>query len=173
MVDINKELTQEDLKIVEEIVNKRASVIIVANKWDIVEERDVKKYTEYIYDKLPFIKWAPIVFVSAKTGLKVEGILDLILSINKVRGTEISKSVLNKFLLKLVKRHKPAKAKGLKHPRIYDLSQTGTNPPEFRIRIGVKDNIHFSYLSFIENRLREKFDLIGTPIKTWVKKGRE
>ncbi len=172
LLDINKPLIQEDLKIIEEVVKRGLSVIIVANKWDLVKDHDVKKYKEYIYGKLPFIKWAPILFVSAKTGLKVNNIFEAILEVKRSRQIEISNSVLNKFLLKLVKIHKPAKSKGLKHPRIYELSQTGDDPPEFRIRIGVRDTIHFSYISFIENRLREKFGFIGTPIKTWVKKGR-
>ncbi|MEK7202985.1 MAG: ribosome biogenesis GTPase Der, partial [Patescibacteria group bacterium] len=73
----------------------------------------------------------------------------------------------------IVKIHKPAKGKGVKHPRIYEFKQTSVNPPKFELRIGIKDNLHFSYLRFIENRLREKFGFKGVPIFIKMNKGRE
>ena len=68
--------------------------------------------------------------------------------------------------------HKPAKGKGAKHPRIYELKQIKINPPKFELRIGAKDSLHFSYIRFIENRLREKFGFLGTPITMKVEKGK-
>ncbi|MBL7057978.1 ribosome biogenesis GTPase Der [Patescibacteria group bacterium] len=172
MIDVTHDITGEDAKILQEIVDRKKSVIILANKWDKVEDRDVKKYTDYIYGKFPYITWAPIHYMSAKTGLKADKLLDLILQIYKERNIKISKSVLNKFLVKVVKIHKPAKSKGVKPPRIYELSQSASSPPEFKIRIGTKDTLHFSYVKFIENRIRDKYGFLGTPIITWVKKGR-
>ncbi|MCX6799788.1 MAG: 50S ribosome-binding GTPase, partial [Candidatus Falkowbacteria bacterium] len=172
VIDITQDITLEESKILEEIGKKKKSIIILANKWDKVDDKDTKKYTEYIYNNFPFIAWAPIHFASAKTGLKVDKLLDLILEIDKARRTQLSDSVLNKFLVDIVKIHKPAKAKGVKHPRIYELSQSGTCPPDFKIRIGNKDTLHFSYLHFIQNRLRDKYGFKGTPISMWVKKGR-
>lgn len=172
MIDVTSTITQQDAKIIEEIVDRRKSIIIIANKWDLIAERDVEKFKSYILDKFPYIAWVPIHFCSAKTGLKVDKLFDFILEVAESRKIELSNSVLNKFLVKLVKIHKPAKGKGLKPPRIYELSQSGSNPPEFKIRIGPRDNLHFSYVNFIQNRLREKFGFIGTPINIWVKKGR-
>ena len=172
MIDVTKTITQQDAKIIEEIVDRRKSVVIIANKWDLVEDRDVKKFSEYIHDKFPYIAWVPIHFISAKNGLKVDKIIPLIVEMSKARKIEISNSVLNKFLVKLVKIHKPAKGSGFRAPRIYELSQSNSNPPEFKIRIGPRDNLHFSYINFVQNRLRDKFGFFGAPIKMWVKKGR-
>ena len=172
VIDINEKITHQDAKLVEEIFDRRKSLIIIANKWDLIEERDTKKYTQYVYAQFPFAKFAPIQFTSALTGEKTKKILDLILEIREQREKKLGDSQLNKFLVGIVKRHKPAKAKVTKHPRIYELKQIHTNPPKFEIRIGPKDTLHFSYVRFIENRLREKYGFLGTPITTGIIKGR-
>ncbi len=170
VIDISKKITQQELKIMDEIIKKQKSLIIIANKWDLIEERDTKKYKNYIYSKIPFATFAPIQFTSALTGEKVGKILDLVLKINESRKISISNSVLNKFLNKLVKIHKPPKATGTKKPRIYELKQVKSNPPKFEVRIGSKDTLHYSYLRFIENRLRDKFGFTGTPINVHLNK---
>ncbi len=172
MIDVSKTMTRQDLKIVEEIVERRKSIIIIANKWDLVEERNTKEHTEYLRGKLPFIAWAPIQFTSALTGEKVKKIMDLILEISEQRKKEITDSQLNSFLMRIVKKHKPAKGKGLKHPHIHKFKQVRSDPPVFELRIGAKDNLHFSYVRFIENRLREKFGFIGTPLTIYVEKNK-
>ena len=96
----------------------------------------------------------------------------MILKIAEERKTTIQHNALNKFLGRIVKKHRPAKAKGTKHPRIYEMKQLYSNPPKFSIRIGSKDTIHFSYVRFIENRLREKFGFLGTPISIIVEKNK-
>lgn len=168
VIDVNEDLTHQDSKLVEEILDQKVSIIIVANKWDLIKERDLKNYTEKIYSSFPFIQWAPIQFVSAATKEKVHKIMDLIIEVDKERETEISENALSKFLGKIVKIHRPSKAKGTKHPHITNFKQVGTNPPIFSITIGSKDTIHFSYIRFIENRLREKFGFLGTPITIFV-----
>ncbi len=168
VLDVGEPLTKQDARIIEEVVIRKKSLLIVANKWDTVEEKDTKKYTESIYDSLPFATWAPIVFVSALTGSKVAKILDLLVEIDKERRVEISESQLDRFLLKVVKMHRPAKGTGTKHPHIYKIHQTSVNPPIIEVRIGSKDNLHFSYVRFLSNRLREKFGFKGTPISVKV-----
>ncbi|MBU4600611.1 GTP-binding protein, partial [Patescibacteria group bacterium] len=172
VLDINKNITHQDAKLVEEIFDRKKSLIIVANKWDLIEERDTKRYTQYIYAQFPFARFAPIQFTSALTGEKTKKVLDLVLEIKEQRGKKLGDSQLNKFLVKIVKRHKPAKAKGTKHPRIYELKQTRSDPPKFELRIGPKDTLHFSYVRFIENRLREQYGFMGTPLTTRITKGR-
>jgi len=164
VIDLNDGITHQDQKLVEEIIGRQVSFMIIANKWDLIKEKDAKKYTRDIYNDFPFATWAPIHFASALTGSKVNKILDQILELNEQRSISLSDSALNKFLGKIVKVHRPAKAKGTKHPRIYELKQIKTNPPKFTIRIGAKDTLHFSYVRFIENRLRDKFGFLGTPI---------
>jgi GTP-binding protein len=173
VMDISEPITHQDAKIIQEIVDRHKSLIFIANKWDLVEERNTKKWTEKIYDKLPFATWAPIQFLSAKTGEKVNKILDLILTIASERQLQLSDSQCSKFLSHVVKLHKPAKGKGMKSPRIYEFTQTKHNPPAFAVRIGPNDDLHFSYLRFMENRLREKYGFTGTPIHTSISKERK
>jgi len=170
VMDISEPITRQDAKIIQEIVDRQKSLIFIANKWDLVDNRDTKKWTEIIYDKLPFATWAPLQFISAKTGEKVNKILDLILTIAKERAVVLSDSQCTKFLSHVVKIHKPAKGKGTKAPRIYEFTQSKSNPPSFLLRIGPNDDLHFSYVRFVENRLREKYGFTGTPIHTSVTK---
>jgi GTP-binding protein len=172
MIDISEPITHQDAKLVQEIVERQKSLIFITNKWDLVADRDTKKWTEILYDKLPFATWAPVQFISAKTGEKVNKVLDLITQISKERHLKLSDSQCNKFLQQVVKIHKPAKGKGTKSPRIYEFVQSKSNPPSFKLRIGPNDDLHFSYVRFVENRLRERYGFTGTPIKISVTKHR-
>jgi GTPase len=168
VIDISETITHQDAKLVEEIVEAGKSLIIIANKWDLVKTRDTKKYTAIIRDNFPFANWAPIQFTSAKTGEKVQKIFDLILELEAARKISLSKSQLAHFLSKIVKIHKPAKAIGTRPPHIYELIQQRVDPPLFEVRIGADDNIHFSYTRFIINKLREQYGFAGVPIKIYV-----
>ena len=134
-----------------------------------MEERDTKKWAREINISLPFIRWAPIVFVSALSGEKTNKIFDLILKINEARQMEINETALSRFLEKMVKVHRPSKGKGVKHPRVYSLRQCWVNPPRFEVKIGSEEDLHKSYLRFLENRIRENFGFFGTPIKVGIK----
>jgi len=170
VLDVGKPLTHQDAKLVQEIVDHRKSLIFIANKWDTVEERDTKKWTEIIYDKLPFATWAPIQFISARTGEKVNKVLDLIVTVASQRNLQLSESQCEKFMKAVIKIHKPAKGKGTKAPHIYEFRQVKNSPPLFALRIGPNDDLHFSYVRFMENRLRERHGFIGTPIHIKVAK---
>lgn len=173
IIDVNEPITHQDAKVMSEIIDRQKSLIIIGNKWDLIEEKDTKKFTQYVNRTFPYALWAPILFVSAKTKSKTNKILDLILDVAKERAAEPSASVLNTFLMKIVKQHLPAKAKGVKHPHIHKFELRRANPPLFEVRIGAKDTLHFSYVRFIANRLREKFGFKGTPIRIWVSKNRK
>lgn len=173
VIDIYEGITHQDAKLVEEIFERNKSLIIVANKWDMVEEKNTKEYTEYIRHKFPYAEWAPIHFVSAKTGSKVKKILETLLEVSEQRQTELSQSQLDKFLSRVVKIHPPAKAKGVKPPYIYKIVQTKTAPPRFTVKIRSNDTLHFSYVRFLKNKLREKFGFLGTPINIDVLAGKE
>jgi len=172
VIDINEGITHQDAKLVEEIMDRKASFIIIANKWDMVEEKDTKKYTNYIYSEFPFCVWAPLHFACALTGSKVDKILDLILNLSEQRKIQLSDSQLDKFLSKIVKVHKPAKAYGTKRPHIYEITQIKSDPPAFKVRIGAKDNLADSYVRFIENQLRKKCGFAGSPITVIVEKNK-
>jgi GTP-binding protein len=173
VIDLSEEITHQDLKIIQEINDRRKSLIIIANKWDRIENHDPKKWTEIVYDRMPFVAYAPIQFISAKTGEKVNKILDLVLKIADERQLQLSDSQTEKFLKHVVKIHKPAKGKGTKAPHIYEFKQIKNNPPMFTLRIGPNDDLHFSYVRFLENRLRERHGFLGTPINVKVSKNKK
>lgn len=171
--DISDNITHQEAKIVEEIYKRKKSLIFIANKWDRIEDRDRKKWTQYIRVSLPFAFWVPIIFISAKNKGKINQVLDTALPVAQARKTKISDTQLKKFLSRVVKIHLPAKAKGTKAPHIFSIKQSKSNPPIFIVRIGAKDTLHFSYLRFLENRLREQFDFFGTPIKLIVENNKQ
>ena len=109
-------------------------------------------------------------FSSEELSKKINHLLSMAIEIDNCRKISLSESQLAKFLSKIVKTHRPAKGKGLKHPHIYEIKQTHTEPPKFGIRIGSRDDLHFSYVRFIENRLREKYNFLGTPVKMSIEK---
>lgn len=173
VIDINAGLTHQEAKLVEEVVNSKTSLILIANKWDLIEEKNRKTYTWEIYSHLPFAQWATIHFTSALTGSKVDKIVDLIIEIDKARKTEIPEGSLDRFLKNAIRHHTPIKAKGTKRPYIYKLKQETANPLVFSVKIGPKDTISTGYLKYLENRLRDKFKLIGTPITVYVEKDKK
>ncbi len=173
LIDLSEEITHQDLKIISEISERRKSLIIVANKWDKIKPKDQKHWTEAIYDRMPFVGFAPIQFISAKTGEKVGKIMDTVITIAEQRKLKLSDSQCNKFLQHIVKIHKPAKGKGFKAPRIYEFKQIKTDPPFFILRIGPNDDLHFSYVRFVENRLRERHGFLGTPIHIKISKDKK
>jgi GTP-binding protein len=173
ILDINDPLTKQDSRLVEEIFNRHKSLILVANKWDLADERDTKKYTNYIYGELPFATHAPIQFISAKNNSKIDHLLDLILKVAQERHITLTQNNLDWLMKTAVKRHRPTKGKGTKYPRLYEFQQTGTNPPTFMVRVGPRESLAETYLRYLENQLRDKFGFLGTPISMWVKKGKD
>jgi GTP-binding protein len=170
VIDCAERIGAQETKIIDEIIAKKAGLIIIANKWDLVEDKDVKKFTHGIYTDFPFITWAPIQFCSALTGEKVGKIADLILEVAEARRTVIQENALGKFIVKIIKRQKPAKGKNARTPHIFEFSQIKSNPPVFSLRVGVKDDLQYSYIRYVENRLREKFGFAGVPISIWVER---
>lgn len=165
VIDIQNGLTAEDLKIADEILSKKKSFIIVANKWDLIEERDTQKYIKMIYSWLPFARWAPIQFISAKSGEKVDKLMDLILEVSANRRHPIMDKVeLRKFLNKCLSIHKPHLNARYQVIRLINFEQTNTNPPEFSLKIKKKDRLNEAYIRFLENNIRKEYGLKGTPI---------
>jgi GTP-binding protein len=143
------------------------SVILVINKWDKAEgnedsfRNDVK---EVIYGKFPHLKFAPIVFTSAKSGYKIHQIFPFIFHAHEARLREIDEATLREFMKRATKRHAPVKDKGVRHPKILGFKQITVNPPRFEMFIKSKTSVHMSYVHYLMNRLREEFDFFATPI---------
>ncbi len=173
MNDISKKLTFQDKHLLDKIIEKGKGIILIANKWDLIPNKNTNTAGEYInYYKsfIPFLKWAPILFISATKKHGISKILPTIISIYKEKNKTITDNALDKLLKNIVKKHKPSRGKGTKHPYIYKIKQVSTNPPTFAVKVNYKAFMQLSYLKFIENNLRYKFGFEGTPIKIFIQK---
>jgi len=170
LVDITQGYSEQDSKIVEEIVKAGKGCIIVANKWDAVEK---DTYTMKIYEKnvlsdFSFIKYAPLIFISAKTGQKVSDIFNVINSVYESCNLRIPTGKLNNFLENVTAKVPPPTHKG-KRLKIFYVTQASVAPPNFVFFVNSESLFHFSYRRYIENQLREAFHIVGTPIKFLVR----
>ena len=167
VTDVSKKLTWQDKHMIDEANEAGVGIVILANKWDMITDKTtdtVKEFDMYYKRFFPFIKWAPVIYSSATKKIRIKKILDSVIAIYGEKNKVISENALDKLLKAIVKRHKPSRGKGTKHPYIYSLKQLRTNPPIFAIKIDFKADLHDSYLRFIENNLRYKFGFEGTPI---------
>lgn len=172
VTEADKALVQQDSHLAGLIKDSGAGIIVVANKWDLIEDKDEKidsKIIHYYQQQFPFLSFAPLIFTSAKTGRNVDKILDLVLQINQELNKKIAEEELLEILKNIIKKHRPAQAKGEKRPHIYALKQTKIKPPEFIAIVGENQSIHFSYLRFIENQIRDYFGFSGVPVIIKVK----
>ncbi|MBI5622112.1 ribosome biogenesis GTPase Der [Candidatus Falkowbacteria bacterium] len=167
ILDVSKDLSVQDAKIAREITDGNVGLIIVANKWDLIADKKTGAeltFTKYFQRYFPALAWAPVIFVSAKSGQRVKKILDLAIDITAAREQRVPDKELEILLKRSIKRHLPAQSKGNIHPYIYGLSQTSINPPRFVLLIHPKAEIHKSYVRYLENQIRQDFGFIGTPI---------
>lgn len=165
ILDISQDLGSQDKRLAELISQSNKGLIIVANKVDLVKSEEWHRtFTQYLHRYLPFLDWAPIIFVSALTSEKVHKIYDKILEVDESRKKIIDPKELETFIKELSRLHKPLKAKGVRHPYIFGIKQTRTEPPTFVIAIKEKTSVHESYLKFLSKKIRERFGFEGVPI---------
>lgn len=159
-------VTEQDKKIAGYAHEAGKGVIIVVNKWDLIEKDDktTNKFTEDIYDELGFLQYAPILFASALTKQRIHRLADMIKFVSEQQHMRISTSVLNQ-LLSDAQSVNPVPSRGGRVPKIYYMTQASVKPPTFILFVNEPELIHFSYVRFLENRLRESFGFEGTPIR--------
>ena len=169
LIDASEGITSQDLHICSYILEKGNGIIIVINKWDLVEEKtEIVNYLDYLQKKVPFLSFAPVVFISAKTGKNVNKVLDLILDINKEMSKKIPIKKINEFISKLIILKKPP-SKRTKETKIYYSTKTKSKNPTFVLFCNNPSAIHFSYKRYLENKLREQFGFVGLPLKLIIK----
>ena len=167
VIDGSEVISTQDMQLGGLLEKKSKSVIIIVNKWDLSEEKSdthrnhVKKM---VYSYFPHLDFSPIIFASGKTGYHVHDVFPLIRQVWDARQTEIPTSTLRYFIEKLQKIHLPARGKGTRQPKILGMKQLRANPPIFEIVVKHRTSLHRSYLNFIENKLREQFNFLATPI---------
>lgn len=150
--------------------NSGNGLIIIVNKWDLVEEKNVStmnEYRKYFAREFPFLAWAPILFVSALTHQRVNTVYKMIDEVNKNRQVTLAPKQLQEFLRVAIQQHLPSLGKGKNPPKVLELKQVATAPPTFDLIVKARrtDALHPSYVRFLENRLREQHDFTGTPIR--------
>ena len=174
MIDAKEGITEQDTKIAGEAHEAGKGVIIVVNKWDEIEKDNgtLEKYTKEVYSKIPYLSYAPILFISAKTGQRVDKLFDLINSVANQNALRVSTSVLNQILNEAIATVQPPTDKG-KRLKIYYITQASTKPPAFAVFVNDKKLFHFSYERYLVNQLRKEFGFIGTPIRMMVREKRD
>ena len=166
MVDAQEKVTAQDERIAGIAHEAGKAAILVINKWDAVEKDNntTQEFTKDTYNKLSYMTYAPLMFVSAKTGQRVEKLFEFINYVNMQASMRVTTGMLNDVLDDATTRVQPPSDKG-KRLKIYYMTQIGVKPPTFVIFCNSIELFHFSYRRYIENCLRETFEFKGTPIK--------
>jgi len=170
MIDAAEGITEQDEKIAGLSHEAGKAAIFVVNKWDLIEKDNstTKKFTDDVRTAFSYMPYAPILFISAKTGQRVQKLFEHINYVNDQASLRISTGMLNDVLADATARVQPPTDKG-KRLKIYYMTQTSVKPPEFVIFVNDAELFHFSYQRYIENCLRETFGFNGTPIRIVVR----
>lgn len=165
LIDATEGVTEQDEKIAGLAHEAGKAVIIVINKWDLVEKQTntLEAYKKKVYEKLAYLTYAPILFISAQTGQRVNKLFELINKVNKANSLRVPTGLLNDMLAEAVLITQPPSDKG-RRLKIYYITQVSIKPPTFVIFVNSKPLMHFSYVRYLENHLRKQFDFEGTPI---------
>ena len=170
MIDANEGVTEQDTKIAGYAHEQGKGIIIVVNKWDIVEKdgKTMQNYRKELQQDLIFMTYAPALFISAKTGLRVSNLYNLIKFVNEQQCLRIKTGMLNDILAEATAKVQPPSDKGRRLKIYYD-TQTGIKPPTFVIFVNDVRLMHFSYERYIENQIRAVFGFEGTPLKFFIR----
>lgn len=168
IVDGSEPISKQDKKLGSVLKNNLKSIIIIINKWDLAEKDNQEKrqiVKQMMYQEFPHLDFAPVMFVSAKTGYNVNKIFPNMNRAWEARQVFIPESGLDSFLKQAVKRNKPTKGKGTKYPKLVGMKQVNQNPPVFELYMKQGAHLADSYLNYLKNRLREQFNFFATPIR--------
>ena len=166
MIDALDGVSEQDAKIAGEAHEAGKGIIIVINKWDEYEKETgtLEKYKKEVYNKLSYLSYAPIIFISAKTGQRVDKLFTMINNVAEQNSMRISTSVLNQVINEAIALVQPPTDKGRRLKILY-ATQVSTKPPTFVVFVNNKELFHFSYERYLVNQIRKEFGLEGTPIR--------
>lgn len=166
LIDADEGVTEQDAKIAGIAHERGKGMIIVVNKWDLIEKDDktIYRFTEKVRQTLSFMPYAEILFISAKTGQRVNKLYEMIDAVIENHAMRVQTGVLNEIMTEAVAMQQPPADKG-KRLRLYYITQAAVKPPTFVIFVNDKELMHFSYTRYIENQIREAFGFKGTPLK--------
>ena len=166
MIDADEGVTEQDAKIAGIAHERGKGVIIAVNKWDLVEKDDktIYRFTENVRKTLSFMPYAEIIFISVKTGQRMNRLFDLIDLVIENQNLRIATGVLNEIITEATVMQQPPSDKG-KRLKIFYATEVSVKPPTFVIFVNSKELMHFSYTRYLENKIREAFGFRGTPLK--------
>ena len=167
VIDAVEGLTAQDAHVAGYVVEEGKGLVIAVNKWDLLEEktdRTFDQYTTWIRNEVPFLDFAPIISISAKTGQRVGRVLEAAVDIWGERRRRIGTGELNRLLTDSTDRFPPPLVRG-RRPKLFYATQAAVAPPTFVFFASDAASVHFSYRRYLENRLRETFGFDGTPIR--------
>lgn len=170
MIDALEGFTEQDSKIAGYAHEQGKGCVVAVNKWDAVEKDDktMQQYREKLEKDFSFMSYVDFIFISAKTGLRVDKLFEVINSVAEHNSMRVTTGALNDLLAHATARVQPPSDKG-KRLKIYYMTQASAKPPTFVCFVNRKDLFHFSYQRYLENQIRESFDLSGTPIRIVVR----
>ncbi len=174
MLDANEGVTEQDTKIAGYAHEQGKACVIAVNKWDAVEKdsKTMKAFTDRVREGFAYMQYAPICFISAKTGQRIDKLFEEILEANIQHKRRVTTGMLNDIINDATARQQPPADKG-KRLKIYYGTQSSTAPPTFVLFCNSTDLFHYSYLRYIENRIREAFGFSGTPIRFILRERKE
>ena len=171
LIDANEGVTEQDTKIAGLVHEAGKAAIIVVNKWDAVDNKETNTMRDMerdVRDGLSYMTYAPVVFLSALTGSRVDKLFPMIQEVYKQNTSRITTGALNSILAEATARVQPPSDKG-RRLKIYYMTQAGTKPPHFVIFCNDARLFHFSYQRYLENQIREVFGLKGTPVRITIR----
>ena len=166
MIDAPVGLTAQDAHIAGWIIDAWKSVVVAVNKWDAIEKDTytMEEYKREVRHHLNFMDYVPILFISAKTGQRVNRVLPIALQVQEERLVRLSTSKVNQIIRKAMDRHPPPSRDG-RHLKIYYGTQVRSAPPTFLLYVNEPKLAHFTYIRYLKNRIRESYSFMGTPIR--------
>jgi GTP-binding protein len=182
LIDATQGITSQDEHVAGYILDENKGVVVLVNKWDLIESAEkveraakpvagmglltekMQDFLKVVQERLNFMAYVPVLFVSAKSGFRTDQILPTALRVNEARSMRVSTSDLMRIVRDASDRHAPP-TRGGKRLKIYMASQVGTNPPTFVLHVNDPELAHFTYQRFLENRLRDEFTFLGTPVR--------
>lgn len=174
LLDAKEGVSAQDAKIAGEAHEAGKGIIIAVNKWDEIEKDNntIENYKKEVYDKLSYLSYAPIIFISAKTGQRVNKLFEMINMVASQNALRVSTAVLNEVLSEAVTIVQPPTDKG-KRLKIFYMTQASIKPPTFVVFVNDKELFHFSYERYLLNQIRKEFGLTGTPVRMIVREKNE
>ena len=166
MVDASTGITAQDAHIAGYILDEWKSCVVIVNKWDTIEKdtHTMAAYVRHVRQELNFLDYVPVIFISAKTGQRVHQVLETALQVQEERVMRLPTSRVNRIIREALDHHPPPSKAG-RHLKIYYGAQVGVEPPTFILHVNEPKLAHFTYLRYLENRIRASHPFLGTPIR--------